>query len=87
MREKRLTCDHCGKDTFAFRRENGLEVKYRDRWLLILNDARGTVLFRCRVCGSVSVYSLAEHQRRTAPGAPTQSAASTNAAGVGGSGG
>jgi hypothetical protein len=29
----KLTCDNCGRDTFAVRRENGLEVKYRDRWI------------------------------------------------------
>lgn len=54
----KLTCDNCGRDTFAIRRENGLEVKYRDRWILILNDAVGTVLFRCRLCDSVTVCSL-----------------------------
>lgn len=56
--EDRLTCSNCGRDTFAIRRENGLEVKYRDRWVLILNDAVGTVLFRCRFCKSVTVYNL-----------------------------
>jgi len=54
----RLVCDNCGRDTFAVRRENGLEVKYRDRWILVLNDAVGTVLFRCRYCKSTTVYSL-----------------------------
>ena len=54
----RLVCDNCGRDTFAIRRENGLEVKYRDRWILILNDAVGTVLFRCRLCNSVTVCNL-----------------------------
>ena len=56
--EDRLVCDNCGRDTFAIRRENGLEVKYRDRWVLVLNDAVGTVLFRCRFCKSVTVYHL-----------------------------
>jgi hypothetical protein len=56
--EDRLTCSNCGRDTFAIRRENGLEVKYRDRWVLILNDTVGTVLFRCRFCKSVTVYHL-----------------------------
>jgi hypothetical protein len=54
----KLVCDNCGRDTFAIRRENGLEVKYRDRWILILNDAVGTVLFRCRSCDGVTVYNL-----------------------------
>jgi hypothetical protein len=56
--EDKLTCSNCHKDTFAVRRENGLEVKYRDRWILILNDAIGTVLFRCRLCGNVTAYHL-----------------------------
>jgi hypothetical protein len=54
----KLVCDNCGRDTFAIRRENGLEVKYRDRWILILNDAVGTILFRCRLCNSVTVHNL-----------------------------
>jgi len=54
----KLVCEDCGRDTFAVRRENGLEVKYRDRWILILNGAVGTVLFRCRLCNSVTVYDL-----------------------------
>jgi uncharacterized Zn finger protein len=54
----RLVCDNCGRDTFAVRRENGLEVKYHDRWGLILKDTIGTILFRCRHCGSVTAYSL-----------------------------
>jgi hypothetical protein len=54
----KLVCDNCGRDTFAIRRENGLEVKYRDRWILILNDAVGTVLFRCRLCNSVTAHQL-----------------------------
>jgi ribosomal protein L37E len=54
----KLVCGNCGRDTFAIRRENGLEVKYRDRWILVLNDAVGTVLFRCRSCGNTSVYHL-----------------------------
>jgi hypothetical protein len=58
LREARFTCSNCHKDTFAVQRENGLEVKYRDRWILILNDAIGTVLFRCRLCGSVTAYHL-----------------------------
>jgi len=53
---KKLVCDHCGRDTFAIQRENGLEVKYHDRWILILNDTVGTVLFRCRLCKSVTVH-------------------------------
>jgi hypothetical protein len=56
--ESRLVCDTCGKDTFAVRRENGLEMKYRDRWVMVLNDAAGTMLFRCRFCGSITAYSL-----------------------------
>lgn len=56
--ENRLVCNSCGKDTFAVRRENGLEVKYRDRWVLVLNDTVGTVLFRCRFCKSVTAYHL-----------------------------
>jgi hypothetical protein len=56
--DEKLVCDHCGKDTFAIRRENGLEVKYHDRWILILNDTVGTVLFRCRLCKSVTAYRL-----------------------------
>jgi hypothetical protein len=54
----RLVCDNCGRDTFAIQRENGLEVKYRDRWVLILNDMVGTVLFRCRFCKSVTAHHL-----------------------------
>lgn len=54
----RLVCDRCGRDTFAIRRENGLEVKFRDRWILLLDDMVGTVLFRCRSCKSTSVYHL-----------------------------
>jgi hypothetical protein len=54
----RLVCDNCGRDTFAVRRENGLEVKYRDRWILVLNDAVGTILFRCRLCNSVTACCL-----------------------------
>lgn len=54
----KLVCDNCGRDTFAIRRENGLEIKYRDRWVLILNDVVGTVLFRCRLCKSVTAYHL-----------------------------
>jgi hypothetical protein len=54
----KLVCDNCGRDTFAIRRENGLEVKYRDRWILILNDAVGTVLFRCRLCNGVTAHHL-----------------------------
>jgi hypothetical protein len=54
----KLVCDNCGRDTFAIRRENGLEVKYRDRWILILNDAVGTILFRCRACKNTSVYHM-----------------------------
>jgi predicted RNA-binding Zn-ribbon protein involved in translation (DUF1610 family) len=54
----KLVCENCGKDTFAIRRENGLEVKYRDRWILILNDVVGTILFRCRSCRNASVYHL-----------------------------
>jgi hypothetical protein len=50
----KLVCDNC----VAIRRENGLEVKYRDRWILILNDVAGTVLFQCRLCNSVTVYNL-----------------------------
>ena len=56
--ENRLVCSNCGRDTFAVRRENGLEVKYRDRWVLVLNDTVGTVLFRCRFCKSVTAYNL-----------------------------
>ena len=56
--ENKLVCNNCGKDTFAIRREGGLEVKYRDRWLLMLSDATGTVLFRCRFCKSVTAYCL-----------------------------
>jgi len=56
--ENRLVCSNCGRDTFAVRRENGLEVKYRDRWVLVLNDTVGTVLFRCRFCKSVTAYHL-----------------------------
>jgi hypothetical protein len=63
--EDRLACSNCGRDTFAIGRENGLEVKYRDRWILILNDAVGTVLFRCRLCNGVTVYNL---DTRTGPG-------------------
>jgi hypothetical protein len=55
---EKLICDSCGRDTFAIRRENGLEVKYRDRWMLILNDSAGTILFRCRLCSSVTVHNL-----------------------------
>jgi hypothetical protein len=54
----RLVCSNCGRDTFAVRREGGLEVRYRDRWILILNDTSGTVLFRCRFCKSVTVCNL-----------------------------
>jgi hypothetical protein len=54
----KLTCDNCGRDTFAIRRENGLEIKYRDRWILILDDVAGTILFRCRSCKNTSVYHL-----------------------------
>jgi len=56
--ENRLVCSNCGRDTFAVRRENGLEVKYRDRWVLVLNDTVGTVLFRCRFCKSVTACHL-----------------------------
>jgi len=56
--ESKLVCNNCGRDMFAIRRENGLEVKYRDRWVMILNDAVGTVLFRCRFCRSVTAYHL-----------------------------
>jgi hypothetical protein len=56
--ENRLVCDTCGRDTFAVRRENGLEMKYRDRWMMILNDSTGTILFRCRFCGNITAYSL-----------------------------
>ena len=58
LSENKLICSNCGRDTFAIRRENGLEVKCRDRWLLILNDAVGTVLFRCRFCKSMTAYHL-----------------------------
>lgn len=56
--EDKLVCSNCQKDTFAIRRESGLEIKYRDRWGLILKDTIGTVLFRCRFCGSVTAYRL-----------------------------
>jgi hypothetical protein len=56
--ESRLVCDTCGRDTFAIRQENGLEIKYRDRWMMVLNDAAGTVLFRCRFCRNITAYSL-----------------------------
>jgi hypothetical protein len=52
--EKRIMCSSCGKDTFAIHRESGLEVKYRDRWILILKDTVGTILFRCRACGGIT---------------------------------
>jgi len=60
--EDKLVCSNCGRDTFAVRRENGLEVKYRDRWILILNDTVGTVLFRCRCCRSVTAHSLSNSE-------------------------
>ena len=56
--EDKLVCSNCGRDTFAVRRDNGLEVKYRDRWALVLNDAVGTVLFRCRFCEGMMAYRL-----------------------------
>jgi len=56
--EDKLVCDNCGRDTFAIGRDDGLEVKYRDRWVLILNDTVGTVLFRCRFCNGVKAYHL-----------------------------
>ena len=56
--EDKLVCSNCGRDTFAVRRENGLEVKYGDRWNLILNDTVGTILFRCRCCKSITAYGL-----------------------------
>ena len=56
--ENRLFCTNCNRDTFAIRREDGLEVKYRDRWILVLNDTVGTILFRCRVCKSITALRL-----------------------------
>jgi hypothetical protein len=56
--EDKLVCSNCGRDTFAVRRENGLEVKYGDRWILILNDTAGTILFQCRLCNSVTACCL-----------------------------
>jgi hypothetical protein len=56
--EDRLVCSNCGRDTFAVRRENGLEVKYGDRWVLILNDTVGTILFRCRCCKTITAHSV-----------------------------
>ena len=58
LSEDKLVCENCGRDTFAIRRENGLEVKYRDRWILVLNDTVGTTLFRCRFCKNVVVCHL-----------------------------
>jgi hypothetical protein len=56
--ESKLVCSNCGRDTFAIQREQGVEVIFRDRWVLILNDTVGTVLFRCRCCKSVLAYRL-----------------------------
>jgi tetratricopeptide (TPR) repeat protein len=36
-----------------------------DRRILILNDAVGTVLFRCRLCNSVTVHNLGTDTRPT----------------------
>jgi hypothetical protein len=75
--ENKLVCTNCGRDTFAIRRENGLEVKYRDRWILVLNDTVGTVLFRCRLCKSVSAYHL-ENAAITGAQTPAQLGDSTS---------
>jgi len=54
----KLRCSQCHRDIFAIRQENGLEVKYNNRWMMILNDTAGTILFRCRFCKSVTAYHL-----------------------------